>query len=149
MKLFRHHPPLGFSLAEVLLVVAMVGFLTGIGAPVYQTLQVSNELDVATNTLVQDLYRAQSASRNVSQDNSWGVAINGQTITLFRGASYASRNSAFDDNYTLPSSIAMTGSTAIVYDKLTGWPQATGSFNLTGGGKTRTVSVNARGMVEF
>lgn len=139
----------GFSLIEVLLVVAMVAILAMVGAPIYQSLQVSNELDVATNTLVQDLYRAQSLSRNVASDDSWGVAVNGHTITLFRGANFASRAGGADENYQVPSSVTISGINQITYTKLSGLPGSTGSFTLSGGGKSRSVTVNSKGMVEY
>ena len=139
----------GFSLIEIVLVVAIVGLLTAIGAPIYQSLSNINELDVATNLLVQDLYRAQSYSRNVAHDDSWGVAINGQIISLFEGASYAARNAAFDDNYSVPGSISLSGSSQLVYAKLSGLPSGAASFNLSIPGKNRVVTVNPKGLVDY
>jgi Tfp pilus assembly protein FimT len=143
------HGLTGFSLAELLLVMAMLAVVVGLGAPVYLSAANRNERDVATNLLVQDLYRAQVNSRAVTADKNWGVAVNGQTVTLFRGASYAARDQAFDDNYDVPRSISLAGTSQIVYDKLTGWPQTTGSFSLQSKTDNRTVTINGKGMVDY
>ena len=139
----------GFTTVEMLLVVGIMMILTAIGAPLYMNLSNTNQLDSATNLLVQDLYQAQTHSRNQSQDSAWGVAVNGQVITLFAGTSYAARNTAYDVNYTVPMAIHLSGSTQVVYSKLYGLPTSVGSFGLTGGGKTSAVSVNSKGTVEY
>ncbi len=139
----------GFTLIEVLLVVAIIGVIAAFSAPIYQSLSNNNELDVALNVMIQDLYRAQSYSRNIADDKPWGVAINGQTITLFRGSSYATRDSAFDDNYLVPDVIQLTGSSQVLYAKLTGLPQSTASISLVAPIGTRVVTVNSKGLVDY
>lgn len=139
----------GFTLPEMLLVVAIITIITAIGAPLYLSLNNSNQLDAATSLLAQDLYQAQSFSRNRTQDSQWGVAVNGQNIVLFSGASYAARNAANDVVYNVPSGIVLGGATQIVYSKLYGLPTTTGSFTLTGAGKTNTITVNNKGMLEY
>ncbi len=139
----------GFTIIEMLLVVAIMSVLTAVSAPLYLNLSNSNQLDAATNLIVQDLYQAQTHSRNQSQDSGWGVAVNGQVITLFSGTSYASRNVANDVNYTVPTAITLSGSSQVVYSKLYGLPTTNGSFSLVGGGKASTVTVNSKGTVEY
>lgn len=139
----------GFTTVEMLLVVGIMVIITAVTTPIYASLNNNNQLDSAANILVQDLYQAQTYSRNHAQDSSWGVAVNGQTITLFSGSSYATRNTGSDVVYTVPSSIQLTGSTQIVYSKLYGLPTSTASFGLTAKGKAMTVTVNSKGMVEY
>lgn len=129
--------------------MAIIVVMTAMGAPFYMTLSRSNDLDAATSLLAQDLYQAQAYSRNRTQDSQWGVAVNGQVITLFSGSDYASRNVANDVVYTVPGAINISGTNQIVYSKMYGLPQATASFTLTGGGKTSTIVVNNKGMVEY
>lgn len=140
----------GFTLIEVLLTVAIISVITIVSAPVYLGFQKTNELDVATNTLVQYLYQAQSYSRAEAHDCSWGVTINGQNLTLFCGNSYASRSTAFDNVYNIPASISVTTNLEQIYSKLYGMPTITGSYNLsTTSGQTSSVTINAKGMLEY
>ena len=139
----------GFTIIEMLLVVAVMMIITVVAAPLYSNLNNGNQLDAASNILVQDLYQAQTFSRNRSRDTNWGVAVNGQVITLFSGTSYATRDPASDVNYTVPSAIQLSGTTQIIYSKLYGLPTSTGSFGLTANGKTVNVTVNSKGTVEY
>jgi hypothetical protein len=73
-----------------------------------------------------------------------------RSITLFKGASYAARETDYDEDFTVSSSMTVSGVTEVVFDKLTGDPQATGSLTLTTiHGETAIVSLNAKGTVEF
>lgn len=139
----------GFTLIEMLLVIGIITTIMAIGTPLYLSLNNSNQFDGAVSILVQDLYQAQSYSRNQSQDSQWGVAVNGQVVTLFSGSSYATRNTAHDVTYTVPSAITLSGSTSIVYSKLYGLPVSTATFTMSGGGKSSNIVVNNKGMVEY
>jgi len=140
----------GFTLIEMLLVVAIISLITVVGAPIFLSFQATNELDVARNTIAQYLYEAQSYSRDEDHDCQWGVTISSQQLTLFCGSSYATRNTAYDISYSIPSSVVVQHSLEVTYSKLYGLPQTTGSFNLsTTGGQSTSVSVNTKGMVEY
>ncbi|MEN9342033.1 MAG: hypothetical protein RIQ54_289 [Candidatus Parcubacteria bacterium] len=86
----------GFSLVEILLSLALLALVAGIGAPLFVSFQNRNDLDVASVTLVHAMRRAQLLARAVSQDSDWGVSIGTSTITLFQGSSYAARVVASD-----------------------------------------------------
>ncbi len=140
----------GFTLIEVLLVVAIITLITVVSAPLVLSFQNANELDVSTNTLAQYLYQAQSYSLNRAHDCNWGVTINGQDLTLFCGDNYANRDANRDITYQMPLGITVQNNTEINYVKLTGVPQSTGSFTLaTVGNRTATVTVNKKGMVDY
>lgn len=145
----RKFPQAGFTTVEMLLVVGIMVIITAVTTPIYASLNNNNQLDSAANILVQDLYQAQTYSRNHAQDSSWGVAVNGQVITLFSGTSYASRNTGSDVNYVVPSGVKLTGSTQIIYSKLYGLPTSTASFGLSANGKAKTITVNSKGTVEY
>lgn len=145
----RNNLSAGFTLTEMILVLAIITIISAVSLPLYLSLSNANQLDSATGALVQDIYQAQSFSRNQSRDSGWGVAVNGQVITLFSGSSYASRNSAYDITYTVPSSVKLTGSSSVVFSKLYGLPTAGAAFGLTNSNKSVTVVVNSKGMVEY
>lgn len=139
----------GFTIVELMIVIGILVVIAATASPLFGNLNNNSQLDAARDILVQDLYQAQTFSRNRSRDTSWGVAVNGQVITLFSGTSYAARDTASDIVYTVPSAITLSGSSQIVYSKLYGLPTTTGSFGFTTKGKTATVTINSKGMVEY
>ncbi len=139
----------GFTLIEVMLVVSLLVIIGGISAPFYQAFQVKNDLDVASGIISQTLRRAQVLSQSVDGDSSWGVHIASGSATLFRGATYASRDVSFDEIFEISTNIVPTGFQEIVYSKFYGYPQITGTLTLTSSNnETRALSINSRGLIE-
>jgi len=139
----------GFTLIEVLLSVAIIGLLVGLSLPVYLSFQNRNDVDIATQTIAETLRRGCAYSRAVQADSQWGVAILPTAITLFKGSSYASRDTTADETVTLPAVATVSGLTEVVFGKLSGTPTATGTITLTSPATTRSISLNAKGMVDY
>jgi prepilin-type N-terminal cleavage/methylation domain-containing protein len=140
----------GFTLIEVLLSVALLAVLAGFSLPVYRALQVRNDLDIATNTVVQSLYRAQVLSQAVSSDASWGVYVGVGEIVIFQGDSYVTRDDIWDEVFDLPTDITPSGLAAVVFDRFTGDTQTTGSVILNSNtNETKTITINNKGMVDY
>lgn len=139
----------GFTLLEVLLSIAMIAILTGFSIPVFRTMLTKNDLDVATTTVAQTLRRAQTQSLAVDGDTSRGVKVQSGSITLFKGTSYAARDSNFDETFDMATTIGMSGTTEIVFTRFTGLPQATGTINLSTESDSRSVSINEKGTIGF
>lgn len=140
----------GFTLIELLLSVAIISLILGISAPVFQSFQVRNDLDISGVTLAQTARRAQMLARASDGDTSWGVYVTGGSIILFKGVSYATRDTTYDEVFTVPTSIVSTGLSEVVYAKFTGLPQTTGTITLTSStNETRIITINAKGMVSY
>lgn len=139
----------GFTLLELLLSVAIIAILAGLSLPVYRTLLSKNDLDIATTTTAQSLRRAQMLSQAVDGDTTWGLKIQSSSIVIFKGASFASRDTTFDETFSMPSTIGVLGTTEIVFAKMTGLPQSTGTVSLTSETDTKTVTINGKGTVTF
>lgn len=141
----------GFTLLEVLLSVTILTMLTGISLPILASLNNRNDLDITTQTIAMQLRRAQSYARGMSQDSAWGVRVQSGSSTLFKGASYATRDTGYDEQTTLPSTIVPSGLGETVFSKLSGTPSATGTVTLTlqTNNEVRTVTLNAKGMVAY
>ncbi|MCX6793148.1 MAG: prepilin-type N-terminal cleavage/methylation domain-containing protein [Candidatus Falkowbacteria bacterium] len=141
---------LGFTLIEVLLSVALIALLAGIGVPIYQSFQNRNSLDVAAVVLVNSLYRAEVLARGVDGDSTWGVYVAASNITIFKGASYAARDTTFDEFFDTTNGITVTGTQEYIFSKFTGYPVATGSTILTStNNETRTIAINAKGTISY
>lgn len=138
----------GYTLIEEVVVVGIIAVLAVFALPVYSNLQNSNGLDVTVNTLVQDLYQAQILSRNEENGTSYGVYINNQTITIYAGSSYATRNTATANVFNMPISVTVSGLSEVDFSKLYGFPSTTGTFTLTDNSASRVVTINSMGMVD-
>lgn len=60
MKIYKHS---GFTILELMIVVAMMGILMAVGIPTFRTMIVTNELADVTNELVFSLKRARAEAR--------------------------------------------------------------------------------------
>lgn len=142
----------GFSLIEILLSVVIIGMLVGMSLPVYQSYQSRNDLDIATEGVANMLRRAQAYSKGMNDDSQWGVHVVTGSATLFKGATYASRDTTLDEINTIPASFTVTAGSDILFTKLYGVPSATGTIvtiTSPNTNDTRTVTINGKGMVSY
>lgn len=140
----------GFTLVEILLALALIAFIAGASIPVYQSFQIKNELDNALNTLVQTLRRAQLLSQAVDGDSPWGVYLQSNSLTLFKGASFAARDANFDEAFAFQTELTPSGIQEIVFDKFSGTLQTTGTITLTTNtGETKSATINERGTINY
>ena len=140
----------GFTLLEVLLSVAALSTIAGIGIPVFQSFQVRNDLDVAAVTVAQSARRAQILAEASDGDSNWGVEVAPGAVTLFKGDTFAARDAAYDETFVLPGTITASGLTDIVFAKMTGLPSAVGTLTLTSTiNEVRLITFNAKGTVSY
>lgn len=140
----------GFTLLEVMLVSATIAVLAAIAIPVYSTLQVKNDLDVAANTTLQTLRRAQVLSQAVDGDTTWGAKIQSSTITLFKGASYALRDTTYDEDYSLSGTVTPSGISEVVFSKFLGNPTTTGTVTLTStNSDIQNITIGSKGQLDY
>lgn len=112
-------------------------------------MQVRSEMDNTLTTVAQTLRRAQLLSQTNERDSTWGMRVQSGSVTLFRGNTYASRDTSFDEIVTTSSSITPSGITEVVYSKMTGLPNTTGTLTLSATNDTRTIVINAKGALTY
>lgn len=140
----------GFTLVEMMLCITIIGILVGLGTPIYTNFVQRNDLDIATQTLVQMFNRAETYSRAANYDSGWSVDIQSNTATLFKGSVFATRDTTKDETYSIPSSITVSSVADVVFAKLTGLPATTPTITLTSNtSDTRTITINVKGMVDY
>ncbi len=150
MPLMLRRKTLGFTLIEMLLSVAVIGIIAAISAPVYQSFQNRNNIDIAAASVAQSLRRAEVLATAVDGDSNWGVDIRSGSITLFKGSSYAGRDTTFDEVYDMPTSIVPSGLAQVVFARFSGVPQTTGTITLTNSNaEIRTIAINAKGTITY
>ena len=140
----------GVTLLEVMLVVAALTILMAIVIPSYRLLHIRTDMEVAMTTIVQMLRRAHVLAQGVHHDSSWGVRVATGSVTLFKGTSYTSRDTAFDEVEPLPSHITVSGVAEISYTAFFGRPQTIGTITLTSlEHDTRSIVINSMGLVSY
>lgn len=140
----------GFTLLEILLVVATISIIAGFSIPVYASFQIKNDLDIGANTVASSFRRAQILALASDGDSQWGVKVQSGSIVVFQGASYAARNSVFDEIFTVPTVITPSGLGEVVFDRLTGQALSTGTVTLTASsGVVRTIALTSKGTVTY
>lgn len=140
----------GFTLLEVMLSIAAIAILTGISIPVFNSLQIQSDLDIATLSITENLRRAEILSQSVEGDSEWGVKIQSGSLTLFKGSSYAGRDSSYDEDTPISGAITPSGDTEIVFNKLTGNLGSSKSLTLQSlNNISKTVTLNTKGTINY
>lgn len=147
-NIFSNFP--GFTLIEVLLSVVIIGALAGLSVPVYQSFQVKNDLEIGADTVAQALRRAQILAQASEGDSMWGVKVQSGTVILFKGTSFAARDTAADEATSLVPTIVPSGNTEFVFSKMSGLPSLAGNLTLTSAnGDIRNLTINPKGFVSY
>jgi prepilin-type N-terminal cleavage/methylation domain-containing protein len=140
----------GFTLIELLLSVTIIGIIMTLTTPVYQSFLTRNDLSNNTEAVASSLRRAVTYARGVKEDSVWGVKVLGSSIVVFKGTTYASRDTTFDETTSFPNTLTASGMDEITFSKLSGVPSTTGTITMTANTTdTRTVTLNAKGMVAY
>jgi len=139
-----------FTLVEILLVISLLGIVTLMGLPMINGVVYQNDLDNASMVIVSTIRQAENNSRNGIEDSVWGVRFNYPNIILFKGNTYTTRDSAFDNIYELNSRLTYSGLTEITFSKMYAIPSTTGNFIITNlNGNSLTININAKGTLFY
>jgi hypothetical protein len=69
---------------------------------------------------------------------------------IYKGLSYANRDSAYDEIVDLPEGITASSSANIVYDKLTGFPLQSSNITLINSmNRVSSLSINTKGSIDY
>lgn len=151
----------GFTLFEVIIVLAIFAVLSAVVVGSFVVLQKRSGVDSSAQEFVNALKLAQSKTLASEQSKAYGVYINTSVsphrYIIFRGATYASRETAFDQEYQLPSSIeffgiSLGGGNEIVFERLTGFSAQSGNVSVrfkTDTSQSKTIYIANNGTIGF
>lgn len=137
----------GFTLLELIIVVAMTILVGLVAVPFYSRFFNQNAVANATDQLTGELRKAQMYSIVGKRGGQWGVAYNSNNIILFQGNTFATRNTAFDETFSVGSNVSVSGFTELEFNRMTGTPSAAPNITISGGGNTKTVAISTLGVV--
>lgn len=135
----------GFTLVEGLIVIAILGILTGVTLPMYTEYRERTDLELAADQVTQGLSRAKLLSELNEHDSPWGFSIDDGV--LFKGGNYGTRDAAFDEAYPIEDGISTSGLSTVSFAQITGKPNATGSITLGLGGSSVVLTLGDDGSV--
>lgn len=139
----------GVTIIEISMVVAIIGTLAVLSLPFYSDLIGNNDLDLAVMVFDNSLQRAKVLASGSFQDSQWGVRAAAGAITIFKGSSYASRDSSYDEVINLAEGLVVSGSQEFVFSKYEAELTTGGTTTFTAGNqKSKTLNVNVKGLVE-
>ncbi len=135
---------------ELLLSVALIGILAGMGSVVFRSHQMNNDLILAVSITGQSWRQAQMRSQAGDGDDTWGVYIDTGSITIFKGTDYASRDVTYDEDFSIGSNLSISGLTEVVFDLITGLPNVTGNITYTAPNNvTSQATINEAGLSSY
>jgi Tfp pilus assembly protein FimT len=138
-----------FTLVETLLVVGIFTILVMATMPLSLDFYKKYQLNVYTEELIQALRRDQLKSMSIEQDSKFGIYLTEKNYVLFRGNSYAARETQYDENFDLPQVIKSSGLSEIVFTKSEGLPSATGSIVLSNNIENKIIDINSLGRINL
>lgn len=142
MKPFLFRAGKGFSALELLMVVAVIAVIAGLGMPMYHVYKIRSDLNLAVEQAEQALRRAQLLSQTGYEDDVW--AYRPDAGILFKGESFSARNTESDIAYPVPQSVTVSGLPEVVYSRIYGVPGAVGDIIFTAkNGEQRILTVRA------
>jgi len=139
----------GFTIIELLLVIGIITIIGAVFLPVSVDYQQRNDLDVSQTTFAQSIRRAQQLSISGEGDSQWGVTMTTGNITIYKGNSYSTRDTNYDEIYGISTAITNSGQNEYNFTKTTGSTITTGTITMVNGNYQKTVSVNAKGIVNY
>ena len=128
-------PRRGFSLVEILVVVALIGIVATIATAGFPIFTKQNALDKGTAVIRSVLEEARSMSLNSNGFSEYGVHFESSRVVRFRGVIYSAGSS---DNvpknlgsYVMISAINLGGSSDVVFKKRSGEADPFGTVELS------------------
>ncbi len=139
----------GFSLVEIIIVIGIIALLGGISTSVYNSFKAHENLEIATTGVVEAIRHAQGNSQVGKGDSVWGVKILSDSVLIFKGSSYTSRDSSADQLLHFSGGVVASGLSEIVFAKLVGSTSDIGTIILTNSYGTKNIYINEKGTLTY
>jgi len=139
----------GFSLVEVIIVVAILTLLLSISDSIYSNVRASTNLKIAGDSIVQALRSTKTNASIGKNDSKWGVKTLVNKIVIFKGVDYTSRDIAYDQIINLPNGVVASGLDEFIFEKVTGNTINTGDIIITNSSGSKNIGINGKGNITY
>lgn len=136
LRVINSRPQRSFTLVEILVIVGIVIILMGITIISYRFFLRETDLTQSTEQIINILRLAQNKTLASEGASQYGVYFDQATLTLFKGASYATRDVSFDQIKELPKAIEIYdidlagGENEVVFNRIIGDTSQAGNITL-------------------
>lgn len=135
----------GFTILELLLVVAIISLVAASSTPFLSSFILRNNWETGIDNVVAATRKAQIYAMSGKTTGPWGVCITGSTYRLFAGSCAAPTQK---NDYAFHAGVTASGITSVTFDSKTGTPSAVSTITITSSLGSKTVSINAAGMIQ-
>lgn len=139
----------GFTLMELLLVIALIGIVSGLTIPILISYQKKAILASDTFSVAESIRRAQTLARSSAEDDAWSARIDGASMVIYKGTNYGTRDNSFDEPTSISVSLSTSGVTEFNFEKLSGITADVGTLIIANDDEQKGVSVNEKGLVTY
>ncbi len=144
----------GVTVAEVLVVVAVMALIFGVVMPQFSNIKESQVLKNTTSDILSSLNKAQSQTLASVSSSSYGVHFQSDKIVIFTGTSYSAGSSSnVSINVSAPATITnvtfggvSATSGDIYFNRLSGAPNTSGTITVSSTNYSKIVTISATGV---
>ena len=126
----------GFTLIEILVVIAITVILITLAVPTYRFFQKESDLMNNTEKIINTLRLSQNKTLSSEGASQYGVHLDQTTYTLFKGNNYILRDDSFDEIHEFPESVEISevildgGGSEVIFDRISGTTSQFGSLTI-------------------
>jgi prepilin-type N-terminal cleavage/methylation domain-containing protein len=144
----------GFTLIELIIVIALMAIVAALSLPFLQTSQVKSDLNSSTQEIVQILRQTQQQAAAGKNNDSWGAYFNNgeKSLVIFKGANFANRDTDYDLKISYPDSFSLVTDFGpeIIFTLHSGLPSPEGQIILSDqNNESKIIIINSLGQVAF
>lgn len=139
----------GFTLIEFLISIAIIFSIGTLGLFISMDFYKSSSLNSECNIAISILQKVRNLSMTNINEAKHGIYLDADKYTIFQGENYSSRNPAYDEIIYINPIITRDGLQEVVFEQLTGRPNAIGNIVLSNQTRSVIISIENEGRINW